>query len=141
MGIDDDKFERLADNERVTAHIQSFKESKQGSRMILSIDRLDYSKGIIPRLQAFELFLHCYPEYIEKVELYMIVVPSRDTVPQYKELREQIDQLVGNINAKFRTLNWAPVHYFYRSFPIEFLSALYRTADVCLVTPMRDGLL
>jgi trehalose 6-phosphate synthase/phosphatase len=140
MGIDDQKFERLTDNERVTAHIQSFKESKQGSRMILSIDRLDYSKGIIPRLEAFELFLHCNPEYIEKVELYMIVVPSRDTVPQYKELREQIDQLVGNINAKFRTLNWAPVHYFYRSFPIEFLSALYRTADVCLVTPMRDGM-
>jgi trehalose 6-phosphate synthase/phosphatase len=140
MGIDDDKFERLTDNERVTAHIQSFKESKQGSRMILSIDRLDYSKGIIPRLEAFELFLHCNPEYIEKVELYMIVVPSRDTVPQYKELRDQIDQLVGNINAKFRTLNWAPVHYFYRSFPIEFLSALYRTADVCLVTPMRDGM-
>ncbi|GGC74634.1 bifunctional alpha,alpha-trehalose-phosphate synthase (UDP-forming)/trehalose-phosphatase [Pedobacter quisquiliarum] len=140
MGIDDDKFERLADNERVSAHIQSFKESKQGSRMILSIDRLDYSKGIIPRLQAFELFLHLHPQYIEKVELYMIVVPSRDTVPQYKELREQIDQLVGNINAKFRTLNWAPVHYFYRSFPIEFLSALYRTADVCLVTPMRDGM-
>ena len=140
MGIDDQKFERLADNERVSAHIESFKESKQGSRMILSIDRLDYSKGIIPRLQAFELFLHYYPEYIEKVELYMIVVPSRDTVQQYKELREQIDQLVGNINAKFRTLNWAPVHYFYRSFPIEFLSALYRTADVCLVTPMRDGM-
>ena len=140
MGIDDQKFERLTDNERVTAHIQSFKESKQGSRMILSIDRLDYSKGIIPRLEAFELFLHCNPEYIEKVELYMIVVPSRDTVPQYKELRDQIDQLVGNINAKFRTLNWAPVHYFYRSFPIEFLSALYRTADVCLVTPMRDGM-
>ncbi len=140
MGIDDDKFEQLASNERVTAHIRSFKESKQGSTMILSIDRLDYSKGIIPRLQAFELFLQHYPQYIEKVELYMIVVPSRDTVPQYKELHDQIDQLVGHINAKYRTLNWAPIHYFYRSFPIEFLSALYRTADVCLVTPMRDGM-
>jgi trehalose 6-phosphate synthase/phosphatase len=140
MGIDDDKFERLGDNEQVQINVESFKESQNGLRMILSIDRLDYSKGIIPRLQAFELFLQSYPEYIEKVNLYMIVVPSRDSVPQYKELREQIDQLVGNINAKYRTLNWAPVHYFYRSFPIEFLSALYKTADVCLVTPMRDGM-
>jgi len=140
MGIDDEKFEKLGSNEQVKVNLESFKESQHGMRMVLSIDRLDYSKGIIPRLQAFELFLHRYPEYLEKVNLYMIVVPSRDSVPQYKELREQIDQLVGNINAKFRTLNWAPVHYFYRSFPIEFLSALYKTAGVCLVTPMRDGM-
>jgi trehalose 6-phosphate synthase/phosphatase len=140
MGIDDDKFEKLANDEQVKENLESFKESQHGIRMILSIDRLDYSKGIIQRLQAFELFLNRYPDYLEKVNLYMIVVPSRDTVPQYKELRDQIDQLVGNINAKYRTLNWAPVHYFYRSFPIEFLSALYITAEVCLVTPMRDGM-
>lgn len=140
MGIDDAKFEALGDDDKVRENMESFKDSQNGLKMILSIDRLDYSKGIIQRLQAFELFLNTYPSYIEMVNLYMIVVPSRDTVPQYKELREQIDQLVGNINAKFRTLNWAPIHYFYRSFPIEFLSALYKTADVCLVTPMRDGM-
>ena len=84
--------------------------------------------------------LATHPEYIEQLSLYMIVVPSRDTVAQYKELKDQIDQLVGNINAHFRTLNWVPVHYFYRSFPIEFLSALYYTANICLVTPMRDGM-
>jgi trehalose 6-phosphate synthase/phosphatase len=70
----------------------------------------------------------------------MIVVPSRDTVPQYKELRDRIDQLVGNINSRFRTLNWVPVHYFYKSFSVEFLSALYSSSDICLVTPMRDGM-
>jgi trehalose 6-phosphate synthase/phosphatase len=70
----------------------------------------------------------------------MIVVPSRDNVPQYIALRDEIDKLVGGINARFRTINWHPVHYFYRSFPIETLSALYNFADICLVTPMRDGM-
>jgi trehalose 6-phosphate synthase/phosphatase len=140
MGIDDQKYESLISAPDVQQKIGEFKESFSGQKIVLSIDRLDYSKGILQRLQAFELLLHDYPEYQEKLDLYMIVVPSRDTVPQYKELREQIDQLVGNINAKFRTLNWAPINYFYRSFPIETLSALYYTADICLVTPMRDGM-
>lgn len=140
MGIDDHKFESLISDAVVQEHVTTFKDSLKGLKTILSIDRLDYSKGILQRLTAFELFLQTYPEYVEKIILYMIVVPSRDTVPQYKELRDQIDQLVGNINARFRTVNWAPVHYFYRSFPIEFLSALYNAADVCLVTPMRDGM-
>jgi trehalose 6-phosphate synthase/phosphatase len=140
MGIDDEKYESLISESAVQEHIKEVKESFSGQKIILSIDRLDYSKGILQRLLAFELLLQNYPEYIENIVLYMIVVPSRDTVPQYKELREQIDQLVGNINAMFRTLNWAPIHYFYRSFPIETLSALYNTADVCLVTPMRDGM-
>lgn len=140
MGIDDEKYASLVSKTEVQENIKALKESFIDQKIILSIDRLDYSKGILQRLQAFELLLQNYPEYIERIDLYMIVVPSRDTVPQYKELREQIDQLVGNINARFRTLNWAPIHYFYRSFPIETLSALYNTADVCLVTPMRDGM-
>ena len=70
----------------------------------------------------------------------MVVVPSRDTVPQYKELRDEIDKFVGNINARYRTISWQPVYYFYRSFPIEHLSALYNMASICLVTPMRDGM-
>jgi trehalose 6-phosphate synthase/phosphatase len=140
MGIDDAKYASLISEPAVQENIKAIKESFQDQKIILSIDRLDYSKGILQRLLAFELLLQNYEEYIEKIVLYMIVVPSRDTVPQYKELRDQIDQLVGNINARFRTLNWGPIHYFYRSFPIETLSALYSTADVCLVTPMRDGM-
>jgi trehalose 6-phosphate synthase/phosphatase len=140
MGIDAVKFEELVTGPAVAEQIEPLKETMQDRRIILTIDRLDYSKGILQRLQAYELLLQVHPEYIEHISLYMIVVPSRDTVPQYKELRDQIDQLVGNINASYRTLNWLPVHYFYRSFPIEFLSALYSTADICLVTPMRDGM-
>ena len=140
MGIDNQKFEQLSNDPEVLRQMESLKESFQHTHMVLSIDRLDYSKGIIQRLQAFELFLQLYPEYVEKVILYMIVVPSRDTVPQYKELREAIDMLAGGINARFRTINWHPINYFYRSFPVETLAALYNFADVGLVTPMRDGM-
>jgi len=70
----------------------------------------------------------------------MIVVPSRDTIPQYRDLRDDIDKMVGNINSRFRTSSWHPIHYFYRSFPIEELSALYNKSEICLVTPMRDGM-
>lgn len=140
MGIDAEKFEKLVTDPVVLSHVESLKETIHGGQIILTIDRLDYSKGILQRLQAYELLLQLHPEYVDQLTLYMVVVPSRDTVPQYKELRDQIDQLVGNINARFRTLNWLPVHYFYRSFSIEFLSALYTTADICLVTPMRDGM-
>jgi len=140
MGIDADKFENLTKHAKVAKHSASFKANQKGLKIMLTIDRLDYSKGIPQRLQAIELLLQLHPEYKEKIALYMVVVPSRDTVPKYKELKDQIDQLVGNINARFRTMDWQPIHYFYRSFSVEFLSALYSTADICLVTPVRDGM-
>jgi len=140
MGIDYDKYASLSKEKEVKEQLRELKETFHGMRMILSIDRLDYSKGILQRLQAFELFLQLYPEYMEKVALYMIIVPSRDNVQQYRDLRDEIDKLVGGINARFRTNTWHPIHYFYRSFPIETLSALYNFADVGLVTPMRDGM-
>ncbi|QNL51139.1 bifunctional alpha,alpha-trehalose-phosphate synthase (UDP-forming)/trehalose-phosphatase [Olivibacter sp. SDN3] len=140
MGMDSDKFSQLGSDPTVVDHIQSFKQSFEHKKVILSIDRLDYSKGIIQRLNAFELLLEKNPEYIEKIILYMIVVPSRDTVPQYKRLKDEIDRLVGHINARFRTFEWHPIAYFYHGYPIEIISALYNVADVCLVTPMRDGM-
>ena len=140
MGIDFDKFSNLTAFNDVQREVEYFRAGKEDMKVILSIDRLDYSKGILERLKALELLLQTHPEYINKIELYMIVVPSRDTVPQYRDLREQIDQFVGNLNARYRSINWIPVNYFYRSFPIEVLSALYSTSDICLVTPMRDGM-
>ncbi|KAA2238579.1 bifunctional alpha,alpha-trehalose-phosphate synthase (UDP-forming)/trehalose-phosphatase [Chitinophaga agrisoli] len=140
MGIDYDRYASMGNNHEVQEQLKQLKDNFQGIDMILTIDRLDYSKGILQRLEAYELFLQLHPEYAEKVVLYMIVVPSRDNVQQYKDLRDEIDKLVGGINARFRTINWHPVHYFYRSFPIETLSALYNFADIGLVTPMRDGM-
>ena len=140
MGIDYERYGSMVSNPDVKDQLKQLKDNFNDIKMILSIDRLDYSKGILQRLQAYELFLQLHPEYTEKIVLYMIVVPSRDNVPQYIYLRDEIDKLVGGINARFRTINWHPVHYFYRSFPIETLSALYHFADVGLVTPMRDGM-
>jgi trehalose 6-phosphate synthase/phosphatase len=140
MGIDDRKFIGLTNDKEVLEHIEHLKNSFTNIRLILSIDRLDYSKGILQRLQAFDLLLEHRPDWREKVSLYMIVVPSRDSVAMYKELRNEIDKLVGNINARHRTNTWTPINYFYRSFPVEMLSALYQFAEVCLVTPMRDGM-
>ncbi len=140
MGINDKKYASLPLEPSVKKQISLIKETFKGSKLILSVDRLDYSKGILQRLQAFEHLLLKYPEYCEKVTLYMIIVPSRDTVPQYAQLRNEIDKRVGNINALYRKMDWTPIHYYYRSFPIETLSALYYSADVCLVTPMRDGM-
>ncbi|NEU08501.1 bifunctional alpha,alpha-trehalose-phosphate synthase (UDP-forming)/trehalose-phosphatase [Flavihumibacter sp. R14] len=140
MGIDDQKYASLPERPEVQEQITHLKENFLNQKVILSVDRLDYSKGILQRLMAFEQLLALYPEYVEKIVLYMIVVPSRDAVPQYKELRNEIDKRVGNINSLYRTMDWTPIHYFYRSFPIETLSALYNMAHVGLVTPMRDGM-
>jgi trehalose 6-phosphate synthase/phosphatase len=140
MGIDSQKFYDLVESETVQEHIRTLEKTLNGYNIILSIDRLDYSKGILQRLQAFELFLQQYPDYVGKIVLYMIVVPSRDNVQQYRELRDEIDKFVGSINARYRTIEWQPVAYFYRSFAVEELSALYAKAQICLVTPMRDGM-
>ncbi|MEO8582624.1 MAG: bifunctional alpha,alpha-trehalose-phosphate synthase (UDP-forming)/trehalose-phosphatase [Flavitalea sp.] len=140
MGIDSEKFEMLVDTPIVKDNLQILENSFQSIKVILSIDRLDYTKGILQRLQAFEMLLQTNPELMTNTVLYMIVVPSRDNVPQYKELRDEIDKVVGSINARYRTLDWQPVSYFYRSFPVDELSALYTKADICLVTPMRDGM-
>jgi len=140
IGIDDKKYATLPSDPEVKKNIKLIHDTFGKQKLVLSVDRLDYSKGILQRLQAFTYLLEHYPEIKEKITFYMIVVPSRDTVPQYAQLREQIDKQVGNINAMHRTMEWTPINYFYRPFPIEMLSALYTTAEVCLVTPMRDGM-
>lgn len=140
MGIDAKKFQELSNSSEVAKINAKYEPMFKKIKVILSIDRLDYSKGILQRLNAIDMILSRHPEYIEKIVLIMVVVPSRDKIPQYRDLKDEIDKLVGNINARFRTTSWHPIQYFYRSLPIEVLSALYSRADVCLVTPMRDGM-
>jgi len=140
MGIDYEKYATSAQDPETLAREARYRESIGTVKLILSIDRLDYSKGIPQRLRAFELFLSKYPDFKEKVSLFMVVVPSRDSVSKYKQLKEEIDLLVGRINGQFSKLNWTPIHYFYRSFPLPALSAFYRISDVALVSPMRDGM-
>ncbi|WP_143961833.1 bifunctional alpha,alpha-trehalose-phosphate synthase (UDP-forming)/trehalose-phosphatase [Litoribacter populi] len=140
MGIDYAKYSETADSETTSKVVQKFKKQLGDQRLLLSIDRLDYSKGIPQRLKAFDELFKLYPEYKEKVSLIMVVVPSRDTVKEYRELKEEIDTLVGRINSTYSTLNWVPVHYFYRAFPFEELSAFYKMSNIGLVTPLRDGM-
>jgi trehalose 6-phosphate synthase/phosphatase len=110
------------------------------NKIILSVDRLDYSKGILIRLKSYAGFLENNPEYRGRVKLIMVVVPSRDNVEKYAALKENIDKMVGAINGSYAAVGWTPVHYFYRSFAFPQLSALYHIADIALVTPLRDGM-
>lgn len=149
MGIDYGKFHGAAIEQKVRAVKDKTKVQKEMEkyiltnpeiRLIISIDRLDYSKGIEKRLQAIDYFMDHHPEYLEKITLIMITVPSRSEVPQYKQMKSEVDELVGRINGKFGTINWTPIWYFYRSFPFEELVDLYSTSDIALVTPNRDGM-
>ena len=140
MGIDYERYASVATSEETKDNVRHLRKAYGEQKMILSIDRLDYSKGIPQRLLAFENFLHNHPEWHEKVVLVMVVVPSRDQVERYKELKVEVDELVGRINSAHSTITWIPIKYFYRSFPLEELSAFYSWADVALVTPLRDGM-
>src|SRR5690606_9680000 len=130
----------LAESPEVQDLGKSIKEQYQNRKIILSIDRLDYSKGILERLHAFEHFLINWPEYENEVVLYMLVVPSRDTVPQYKLLRDEIERMSIHINEAYVTNERPPIKYSYNTYPLEQLSALYTTAAICLVTSLRDGM-
>ncbi len=140
MGIDYDKFANAAVSKDTQKEVKQFYRSLRSQRLILSIDRLDYSKGIPQRLHAFDKFLERYPDYQGKVSLILLVVPSRDNVDTYIKLKEELELLVGRINGKYSMLDWTPIHYFYRSLPFSKLTALYTMADVALVTPLRDGM-
>ncbi|TVR74382.1 MAG: bifunctional alpha,alpha-trehalose-phosphate synthase (UDP-forming)/trehalose-phosphatase [Marinilabiliales bacterium] len=116
-------------------------EGDNGDRkIILSIDRLDYAKGIPQRLEAFEDFLSRNPGYLEKVSLALFVIPSREVVAEYQQQRRLVEELVGRINGEFGTLNWMPVLYYYRPVAREEMTELYTISDVALVTPLRDGM-
>lgn len=140
IGIDFDKYNNSSEVNEIKEQIQELKKSIGERHVILSIDRLDYSKGIINRLKAFELFLQKYPEYREKVTLVAVVVPSRIGVYKYQETKETIDQIIGSINGKFGSIKWTPVIYQFKNLPFDELAAVYNLGDVILVTPFADGM-
>jgi len=140
MGIDYEKFSQSGQNKTVQENIGLFKEQYGQKKLILSVDRLDYSKGILQRLKALDQLLTERPEYVEQVSLIIVVVPSRSDIDRYQKLREDIDEMVGHINGKHATINWVPINYYYRALPFEQLAALYHMANIALVTPYRDGM-
>ncbi len=149
MGIDYEKFITNAQNvslKSVSEKSELHKEldkyflSSPERKLILSIDRLDYTKGIPNRLTAFARFLEKYPEFQQKVTLIMLAVPSRGEVDHYQQLKKEVDELVGSINGKYGSINYTPIWYFYRSLPFNNLIELYSSCDVALITPVRDGM-
>ncbi|RKZ26943.1 bifunctional alpha,alpha-trehalose-phosphate synthase (UDP-forming)/trehalose-phosphatase [bacterium] len=140
MGIDYEKFANAASDPKVKKEIDKVCKTLGDYRIVLSIDRLDYTKGIPQRLEAFDLFLEKYPEFKEKVIFIMVAVPSRTKVEHYRLLKKEVDELIGKINGKYGTLGWTPIRYIYRFLPFHRLAALYNIADIALVTPQRDGM-
>ena len=149
MGIDYKKFEKAAiesmqksvkDKSKIRQELDKYMLVNPDVKLILSIDRLDYTKGIANRLRAFKYFLKKYPEFKEKVTLVMLSVPSRSSVEEYKLMKSEVDELVGHINGKYSTINWTPIWYFYRSLPFENLVDLYTSSEIALLTPIRDGM-
>ena len=140
MGINFKNFYESSKLPEVRLLREQFRNQYNESRIVLSVDRLDYSKGLLQRLEGFRLLLQNYPEWTGKVSLVMILVPSRDSVDRYHDLKIRIDETIGNINGTFSHPGWIPIHYFYKGFSFNELVAIYHESDIALVTPLRDGM-
>ncbi len=140
IGIDFNEFARGAATKEVADRAWYTHEEYPNQTIVLGIDRLDYTKGIPERLFAFRAMLSAHPEVHEKVCFIQVVVPSREGVPEYQSLKQEIERLVSEVNGRFGRPGWIPVHYFFRSLERTELLAYYRTAEVALVTPLKDGM-
>lgn len=132
IGIPFNRFVEMAENSKEVL--------STSLQMILGVDRLDYTKGLVHRLKSYELLLEQYPQHRGKVIFLQIAVPSRTNVKEYKVLKEELDQLVGCINGRFSTPNWSPIRYIYGCLSQNELASFYRDSAVAMVTPLRDGM-
>ncbi len=140
MGIDYMQFLHAAETSGVQREVHRIRKRIGERKVIISIDRLDYTKGILQRLEAYDHFLDHNPDYREKVVLIIVAVPSRTGVDQYAQLKKDVDEMISRINGKYGTLAWMPVWYLYRFLPFKNLVPLYIVGNVALVTPLRDGM-
>lgn len=140
IGIDYNEFARAAEQPPVLQRAELVRRDMHGQQIVLGVDRLDYTKGIPERLKAFRHLLTTHPEVHRKISLVQIVVPSREQIPKYRELKQEIETLISQINGTFSDSGWTPVHYIHRSLSRTELLALYRTADIALITPLKDGM-
>jgi len=140
LGVDYKKFHASAEMAEVKEEREKITSNLADKKIIFSVDRLDYTKGVNHRLQGFQRFLERYPEWKEKVVFVLVVVPSRQIISKYNERRKLIEEEVGSINGKYSTLSWQPIIYRYNHLNFNELCALYQAADVALITPLRDGM-
>jgi trehalose 6-phosphate synthase len=139
LGIIPEDFQETDDSE-ASEEIAGLIRSIRPRRLVLGVDRLDYTKGIPERIVAFGLFLELFPEWRRKVCLVQVSVPSRGDIPEYVEQRSRVENIVGRVNGELGEADWVPIRYLYRSYARPQLSQLYRAADVGYVTPLRDGM-
>ncbi|KAI0324657.1 alpha,alpha-trehalose-phosphate synthase TPS1 subunit [Cubamyces sp. BRFM 1775] len=140
IGIDPSSFIENLKKDSVKKRIAQLEQRFAGCKVIVGVDRLDYIKGVPQKLHALELFLTQHPEWIGKVVLAQLAVPSRQDVEEYQNLRATVNELVGRINGRFGTVDFMPIHFMHKSLPFDELCALYAVSDVCLVTSTRDGM-
>jgi len=135
IGIDCSVFQKV-----YAKDVIKLKKNMRAEQLIVGVDRLDYTKGIVDRLLAFQRFLEKYPKFRGKVVLLQIATPSRTKVEEYRKIKKEIDETVGRINGLFQRMDWVPIMYFYRTFSQPQLAVFYRASDVALVTPWMDGM-
>jgi trehalose 6-phosphate synthase/phosphatase len=141
VGIEASRYWRTATQEpEALEHLERLPQELKGRRLILGVDRMDYTKGIPERLAGYEIFLERFPRHHGQVELIQVGVPTRTRVEHYRALRRRVEEIVGRINGRFGTPDWTPVKYIFRPISFAHLCALYRYASVALVTPLRDGM-
>lgn len=140
IGIDFKKFKSASENKEVIAYRDDLKINFRDKKIIFSVDRLDYTKGLNFRLQGYENFLERYPEWREKVVFILNIVPSRDNISAYNDRKRMIEENVSMINGKYSTIQWQPLIYRYNHLPFSELCGLYLAANVALITPLRDGM-
>lgn len=140
IGIEPSQFEEGLKRDSVKERIKSLQRRFEGVKIIVGVDRLDYIKGVPQKLHALETFLQDHPEWIGKVVLVQVAVPSRQDVEEYQNLRATVNEAVGRINGRFGTVESMPIHFLHRSVSFDELCALYAISDACLVTSTRDGM-
>lgn len=140
IGIDVDAFARMANEAAEDVQIDSMRRQILGLKQIIGVDRLDYSKGLPGRMQAFARLLERYPEHERAVTYLQIASPTREDVGAYAEIRSQLEATAGSVNGKYADLAWTPIRYIHRAVPRSRLAGLLRASQVGLVTPLRDGM-
>lgn len=140
IGIDYSKFNDSIRTPETGKQLAKLRRQIKKHILIFSVDRLDYTKGFLHRLNAFELFLKQHKSYRGKVIFNMVIVPSRDTIARYLEMKKEIEATVGRINGQFSTIDWRPIIYQYKSLKFSEMVALYHSSDIALITPLRDGM-
>lgn len=140
IGIEPQVFFDGLENPDIKQRIETLEQSFRPFTVIVGVDRLDYIKGVQHKLHALDVFLAEHPEWIGKVKLIQIAVPSRGEVEEYRSLREHVNQQIGSINGKYGTVDYQPITFIHQSVPKPELIALYAVSDVCLVTSTRDGM-